>query len=79
MVESRLLKLENRLLKIEEHFSGDYQLVASKKMPHKCPVCEGHITILTEAAKVAFDELLRANIPTTKICVACNGTGIVWG
>lgn len=35
----RLETLESEIKKISEHFSGDYQLVASTKKPHPCPIC----------------------------------------
>lgn len=47
--------------------------------PHKCPVCDGYCRVLTEAAKVDFDGMLRANLPTGKDCKACEGKGIIWG
>lgn len=74
-----ILKLKKRLTEIERHFSGDYQLIASKLNPHKCPVCEGLGIVLTEAAKVDFDGMLRAGLEKKKRCNPCDGKGIVWG
>lgn len=50
----------------------------SKKIPHKCPVCEGCGKVLTEGAKIDWDGMFRAGLPTSKNCNACNGKGIVW-
>lgn len=51
----------------------------NKKVPHKCPVCDGCARVLTEGAKVDFDGMLRADLPTGKDCNACEGKGILWG
>ena len=56
----------NRMREIEKHFSGDYQLVASTKKPHKCPVCDG---IGGTKISGVIDEF----------CDPCAGKGIVWG
>ena len=72
--------INGRLDKLEKHFSGDYQLVASKKTPHKCPVCVGLGRCLTESAKADFDAVvICAGLPGCKECQSCKGTGIVWG
>jgi len=49
------------------------------KKPHKCPVCDGCGRVLTEAAKVAWDDVFRAGLPTSKDCHSCEGKGIIWG
>ncbi len=84
--ETRIAVLENlmdafdrRLKKVESHFSGDYQLVATKLTPHKCPVCEGCGIVFTEGAKADYDGMLKANLSTVKMCNSCEGKGVVWG
>ncbi len=67
----KLEKLEKR---IEEMCAQSL-----KKVPHKCPVCDGCCRVLTEAAKHDFDGMLRAGLETSINCKACKGTGIVWG
>jgi uncharacterized protein YoxC len=64
---SELAKDNKRLTKIERHFSGDYQLIASKLNPHKCPACDG------EGFRLETDKLAEHE------CVSCEGKGIVWG
>lgn len=58
-----------RLEKLEQHFSGDYQLVAKKVTPHKCPLCEGSGVDLLSI----HPELKKCN------CRGCEGKGILWG
>ncbi len=63
------LDLADRITKLESHFSGDYQLIASKLTPHKCPVCDG--------AGGIKHPLTGLVAPAT--CHGCEGKGIVWG
>ncbi len=65
---------EKRLLKLERHFSGDYQLIASKLNPHKCPVCEGNC-MRPNPLKGSENAMLPVNLD----CIVCDGKGIVWG
>lgn len=58
-----------RIEKLERHFSGDYQLVATKLSPHKCPVCDG---------KAGVTHPLTGLIMPAS-CHVCTGKGIVWG
>ncbi len=60
---------ESRLIKLERHFSGDYQLIASTKKPYKCPVCKGSGGIKHPLT----------GIIAPAVCGACEGKGIVWG
>lgn len=50
-----------------------------KLKPHKCPVCNGYGTHLTDAAKFDFDGMMRAGLEMKKVCRPCEGKGIVWG
>ena len=60
--------LETDVMRLKEHFSGDYQLIATKLSPHKCPVCDG----------VGLLDICPAfTLPHQ--CGACEGKGIVWG
>lgn len=64
-MEEKIKFLEQRLIKLENHFSGDYQLIASKKIPHRCPICSGK--------RICTDGNLFWQ------CESCEGKGIVWG
>jgi len=88
--EKRLIQLEKNLLTLKKDFESKMEIdykkwtqyfseVYPQKNPHKCPVCDGYGNILSAAAKIAFDEMLRANLPTSKVCNPCEGKGIVWG
>jgi DNA repair exonuclease SbcCD ATPase subunit len=82
-VLSELAKDNKRITKLERHFSGDYQLIASKLNPHKCPVCDGHGNIYSDY--LCNQEMLLAGWhrdalrSAYKQCVSCEGKGIVWG
>lgn len=58
-----------RLDKLERHFSGDYQLVASTKRPHKCPICDGK----------GYWSRSENNMACGGRCDTCEAKGIVWG
>jgi len=89
-IEKRLVKLEKNFVVLKNDFEHKLEIdykkwceyfseVYPQKKPHKCPVCDGYGNILSAAAKIAFDEMLRANLPTSKVCNPCEGKGIVWG
>jgi DnaJ-class molecular chaperone len=76
--------IDKRIEKIESHFSGDYQLVASKLKPHKCPVCdgEGKKTLFHACSYVALSklaELIDDEGRVYELCKPCKGKGIIWG
>lgn len=60
------------------NFVGYSHPVQTGVKPHKCPVCDGSGIVLTEAAKVDFDGMLKADLDTHKKCKSCVN-GIVWG
>jgi hypothetical protein len=66
---SEFHRLTPRIEKLERHFSGDYQLIASQKIPHKCPLCEG----------IGYWHSVENNIASGGQCKSCEGKGIVWG
>ena len=65
-----VMYIKERLTKIESHFSGDYQLIASKLMPHKCPICEG----TGEREWYENGGVYRR----IQKCISCEGKGILW-
>jgi hypothetical protein len=75
--------LEKRINKLESHFSGDYQLVASKLNPHKCPICYGEGNIYKQEMPSVHDTLFGwqkdAMGTAYKPCKSCDGKGIIWG
>jgi len=83
----RLAKLESQMEKVYQVFgkvidSGQSMMLQKPKperRPFKCPVCDGETIVLKASAKVAFDEMVRADLDTHQICNACEGKGIVWG
>jgi len=80
----RIEKLEAKLIEIEKHFSGDYQLISTKLTPHKCPVCDGRIKILIDPSTPlsgiqAMFGKRDLNGMYYEDCNACESKGIVWG
>lgn len=53
--------------------------VHPNKTPFKCPICGGCGSVLTEAAKVDFDGMLRSGLEIKKSCHSCEGKGVLWG
>lgn len=64
-----IYSFEKRLDKLERHFSGDYQLIASTKRPHKCPICDGK----------GYWSRSENNMACGGRCDTCEAKGIVWG
>jgi len=79
VLERSFKELEERLYQVEQWKKTAKILCDQSKKPHKCPVCNGIGTVLTKAAKVDFDGMLRAGLETIKRCDACEGKGILWG
>lgn len=80
--ELRLCSLEPRIKEIERFQDitrEQYKLTIKRKHPHKCPVCEGSLKVLTEIAKHDFDGTMRAGLELSRKCHSCEGKGIVWG
>jgi hypothetical protein len=78
MMEDRVTNSDvlNRLTRLEDIRDSR---IANDKVPHKCPVCNGTSRVSTAVAKADFDGALRAMLPLTRNCEACEGKGIVWG
>lgn len=62
---------------LKDIFSGDYQLVATKLTPYKCPVCDG----TGHTDEDVMIRLVKNKGEPVKVydCHACEGKGIVWG
>jgi hypothetical protein len=77
----RLDSVELRLKEVERFQDithEQYMSIARKEKPHKCPACDGVCFVTKPSAKVAFDEMLKAGIPTSMGCIACKGSGVLW-
>lgn len=59
--------ISRRLTRVEEHFSGDYQLISSKISPHRCPICCGE------------GKFMHCGVLKMCECHSCEGKGVLWG
>lgn len=75
--------ISRRLTEIEQHFSGDYQLVATKVSPYKCPVCHGsgaiHLENEDELNRYCKQRMRTDDNKWFIWCKSCEGKGILWG
>ena len=73
-LHKRLVNLEKRIDKLENHFSGDYQLVVTKVNRNKCPVCFSQ-----EHTKLKVKDKGDNHSEMVIDCHACGSKGIIWG
>jgi archaellum component FlaC len=71
------INIDERLNKIEKWISNlaPYYGKPHAKKPYKCPTCHGNGTFKLES----LEEVMVNDGKNIKICVGCEGKGIVWG
>jgi len=76
-IESHLNKkcddLEELIYEIKEKIRD------CNRKPYKCPVCNGNGNVLSEGAKLAFNQYMTTGLDLSHKCLSCDGKGIVWG